>query len=443
MKATHYIYKYLIPKSLVSRFLLIITLPVIIAQLFAVYIFYQRHWSNILNTNSSTIAREVKLVTYIYIKHGIENATHKAKILHMNLVLQEQNQEEKSKLKGNFNSLSSLENALSTEVKYPTYISLINNKTDIQILCRVGNNYLVFTRSAKHLLHPTTWIFVIWMISLTTLLLLVSLIFSRNQIKSILSLAEAADSFVCGESKDITYKPSGASEIRKAGYAFLKMKKRIESYIVKRTQTLAMISHDLKTPLTRINLRLEMMEGEEEEINEMKQDVDNMKQMIATYLDFARGEGGEEFVKIKLKNWIEENINFSSYTNLKILIEQNAQNPLVAIKPLSFKRAIENILGNANKYAQKAIITIRKSNNLVILDVEDNGEGIPDSMKKQVFTPFYRIDNSRNLGTDGSVGLGLSITNEIIIGHNGTIELHDSLNLKGLSVRIILPLARS
>lgn len=442
MKVTSYISKYFFPKALISRFLLIIAMPVIIAQLVAIYIFYQRHWSNILNANASTIAREVKLIAHLYNKHGIEHATAKAKILYMNVQLIDEDIM-KEYPKSTHSALETLSHALKSNIKSPTMVHLINDETDIEILYKVQNGTLIFSRSIKHLVHPTTYIFIIWMISLTILLLLVSLIFTRNQIRSILTLAKAADNFVCGSNDNLNYKPSGATEIRKAGFAFLKMKNRIDNYIIKRTQTLAMISHDLKTPLTRINLQLEMMDDGSKEIKEMKSDVASMNQMIQTYLDFARGEGGESMQKVKLLDWFQNTLKKDSYNNLEISYGEKSKNPYVLIKPIAFSRAIDNIFGNANKYANKVIINIEIKENSIILDIEDNGQGISDEMKKHVFTPFYRIDSARNVETHGSVGLGLSITNEIIVGHNGTVHLLDGEILKGLKVRIILPYASS
>lgn len=438
MKVTSYIYKYLVPRTLVSRFLLIIAVPVIIAQLVAIYIFYQRHWSNIINANSSTIAREVKLVAHIYDKHGIENARSKARILYMDLEL-DNNDLLTNHLNRN-RSLTALYVALEDIIQVPTGARIIRGNSEIEIFYKVRAGTLVFKRSIKHLIHPTRYIFIVWMISLTLLLLIVSLIFSRNQIKSILSLAKAADDFVCGSNNSLHYQPSGALEVRKAGFAFLKMKNRIENYITKRTQTLAMISHDLKTPLTRINLQLEMLDDGSEEIADMKQDVSSMSHMINSYLDFARGETGEKPSQVKLLDWLKNSMNLASYKNLEVIFHEKSHNPPIMIKFLAFKRAIGNLLGNANKHATKAIISVYIEEDSAIIDIEDNGEGIEDAMKQHVFTPFYRADAARNVGDDANVGLGLTITNEIILSHNGKILLLDGDRLKGLKVRIILPL---
>jgi two-component system osmolarity sensor histidine kinase EnvZ len=422
---------------LVSRFILIITIPIVVAQLVAIYVFYDRHWSNIINSTSRTVANEVKLITNIYEKHGFHIAQKEADILDIRL---QYTAKAISKTQNNFSDdqLERLAHELNRNSK-KSIVNLVNNDSEIEVIRELPNGSLIFTRSVKPLINPTTYIFVIWMVSLTLLLLTVSLIFSRNQIRSILELTRAADAFGHGGSTALKYKPSGATEIRRAGVAFLKMKSRIEDYILKRTQTLAMISHDLKTPLTRIKLQLEMME-DADEVRDMKQDVVSMQQMIASYLDFARGEGGEVFEPAKILDWFKESLNINSYTNVKITYNKDAENEDIEIKPYAFKRAIDNILSNANKYATKVLISVASVDDKVIIDIEDNGKGIGDDEKELAFKPFYRADSARNIDTSGSVGLGLSITREIIIGHNGTVHLENGAILKGLKVRIILPI---
>jgi len=441
MKVTSYIYRNLIPRTLVSRFLLIITIPTVIAQLVAIYIFYDRHWSNIISSTSRTVANEVKLIIDIYEQNGILEATKKAGILGIKFQYSKNPILESIKNLSD-DSLETLSNELHKITRKKFNVILINDESEIQLLCKHIDGTLIFTRSVKPLIHPTTYIFIIWMVSLTLLLLTVSLIFSRNQIRSILELTRAADDFGHGGKSILKYKPSGATEIRKAGVAFLKMKNRIEDYILKRTQTLAMISHDLKTPLTRIKLQLELM-NDSNEVEYMKQDVINMQQMIASYLDFARGEGGEEFEHIKILDWFQNKCNTTSYVNLKITYNKNIHNPYVEIRPYAFKRAIDNILSNANKYATEVLISISIKNNEVIIDIEDNGQGIEDEKKELAFKPFYRLDPARNIEAAGNVGLGLTITKEIITGHGGSIYLENGKILNGLNVRIILPLSNA
>jgi two-component system osmolarity sensor histidine kinase EnvZ len=395
-----------------------------------------------IQTNSTTIAREVKLIAHIYEKHGIEYATSKAKIIYMKLQHLDNNHAISNPDEDieSFDILSPLRQALKDNLSHNTKVDLANKKQEIRILYQASKGTLVFTRSYKHLVSPTTYVFIVWMISLTILLMIVSLIFSKNQIKSILALAKAADNFVFEKNTNEIYKPSGATEIRRAGISFLRMKKRIENYIAKRTQTLAMISHDLKTPLTRLKLQLEMLDQQSPEIQNMKQDADSMKQMIDSYLDFARGEGGENFQCHKIMDWFKKRIKSSNYKSLKIKYIDHTENSEVLIKPLAFQRAIDNIISNASKYANRCQITFSKREEAITIEIEDDGVGIKDDYKGKVLKPFYRLDAARNIESEGSVGLGLSITNEIIIGHNGQLELLDSKELGGLKVKIILPI---
>lgn len=442
MKATYYIYKYLVPRGLTLRFILIISLPILLAQLIAIYIFYERHWSHMVQTNSSTIVREVKLIANIYKKHGIEYAKQKSDIIYMDvrfLNANEINLNQDEDLEDYF-VLKKLRQDLKEYLSPETRVGLTNQKQEIKIIYPVSNGILTFSRSYKHLVSPTTLIFIIWMISLTFLLMFVSLIFSKNQIKSIVALSNAADNFVFDKKTSIPYKPSGATEIRRAGISFLRMKKRIENYILKRTQTLAMISHDLKTPLTRLILQLELMDQKNPEIQKMKQDAQSMKHMIDSYLDFARGEGGEKFQQVRIMDWLKNKIKQSNFKNLKIKYQDNTDNSEFLVKSLAFKRAMDNILGNASKYANECIISTNLEEESIIIEIEDNGSGIKDEYKGKVLKPFYRLDSARNIESQGSVGLGLSITNEIVIGHNGHLELLDSKKLGGLKVKIILPL---
>ena len=433
MKVTSYIYN-LLPRSLTSRFILIIAVPMIMAQVIGIYIFYDRHWSNIFTATSNMVAKEIKLIIDIDSKYGFKEALREAKIINIKIEHISTKEAKKELVKTHL-YLGEFVKILEKHLRRRAVANLINDDAEIQILIQMDDGYIKLKRSVKPLINPTTYIFAIWMVSLTCILLTVSIIFSRNQIRSILDLASAIFSLNTSEAKH--YKPSGALEIRRAGLAFIRMKERIERYIIKRTQMLAMISHDLKTPLTRLKLQLEIMENSEETEN-MKHDVVSMQQMISSYLDFARGEGGEELAKVQILDWFYANISSHTYGNLLISFADEMTNPEVMIKPLAFTRAIENITTNASKYATHLLITINCEDEQVILNIEDNGIGISDDEKVKVFKPFYRSDSARHIDSQGSVGLGLSITREIILGHNGDISLHDSM-LGGLCVRIALP----
>ncbi|MFK8040296.1 MAG: sensor histidine kinase [Rickettsiaceae bacterium] len=327
-------------------------------------------------------------------------------------------------------------NTLNKQINSNAIIKLEDKKI-IKIFIPLDNaDIMQITLPVKLLVSPTTYIFVLWVIFLTITILIISLLLLRNQIGSILKLVRVADSFGKGLDSE-AYQPSGAQEIRLAGIAFLKMRERINKQIAKRTQMLAMISHDLRTPLTRMKLQLELM-NQNNEINELKQDVKAMEYITGAYLDFAKGEGGEEFEKVNIYNWLKDLIN-AQYKHDKILISIDTnEDAMVAIKPNAFNRAITNIINNAKDYATKIALSIYSLHysNLIAIDIEDNGVGIKDKEKQKVFTPFYRGEKSNK---SNNIGLGLAITKEIIAGHYGEIKLKNSNNLGGLLVQITLP----
>ena len=413
---------------------MIIAVPMILAQVIGIYIFYDRHWSNIFTSTSNMVAKEIKMLIDIESKHSLKDAIREGKILGIKMERISSKDAKKDRVKTH-KYLEEFSHILERQIRRRSSATLVNDESEIQILIQMDDGYLKIRRSAKPLINPTTYVFAIWMVSITCILLAVAIIFSRNQIRSILELASAIFSLNNTESQ--RYKPSGALEIRRAGLAFIRMKERIERYITKRTQMLAMISHDLKTPLTRLKLQLEIMDQSEETDN-MKHDVVSMQQMISSYLDFARGEGGEELCKVHSLDWFQSNIALHNYGNLLIAFSEQIENPEIMIKPIAFKRAIENIITNAAKYATRLIVEIRLEDEQVIINLDDNGIGISDDEKVKVFKPFYRSDSARHIDSQGSVGLGLSITREIILGHNGDIILYDSI-LGGLGVRIVLP----
>ncbi|PCJ29588.1 MAG: ATPase [Rickettsiales bacterium] len=426
--------KKLLPKSLLIRFMLIIMVPTLIAQLLAVYLFYQRHWYNVTRHTSSLVTTEISsLLSENY--ETTPNKQHSYQNLSYIFIPTAKLPAQQKKYAKELEIFKlSLQQRISQEI---VLISKDNGRNYLYL--QIGDNVLKIELPYKSLIHPSTRIFVLWIFFLTILLLSVSLIFSRNQINSIINLTNAVESYGIGEKTKI-YKPSGASEVRRAGLAFLKMKDRIDRQTAKRTQMLAMISHDLKTPLTRMKLQAEMMENPEEK-EELMHDIDSMKHMISSYLDFAHGEGGENFQKIDLNQWVPEYLN-QKWSSENISVNLGDIGIFAQIKPHSFERALSNIISNALKYSTKIKISVslssEKENAMII--IEDNGKGIKEHERKLVFKPFYRADKSRSLGDLSSVGLGLAITKEIINGHYGTIILDTSIELGGLLVKIKLPI---
>ena len=426
--------KNLFPKSLLTRFMLIIIVPVLISQLLAVYLFYKRHWYNVSQNTSYLIATEIsELINNLNNKKIPKHGTYlNLEYSIISSKLPDSTGEKYIEELEIFKKL--LQEALGQEG-----VIIFDQSKNVDLYLKIKSETLLIKLPYKALLNPTTSIFVLWIIFLTILLLSVSLIFSKNQIKSIIELTNAAERYGRGEKTD-NYKPSGAREIRQAGLAFLKMRDRIEHQTAKRTQMLAMISHDLKTPLTRMKLQAELMD-ESEEKEELQYDIDSMQHMIDSYLDFARGEGGEDFKATNLNNWISSYIK-TKWSERNITLNISSEPVITLIKPHSFQRAIANLVGNAFKYSSKVKISLSSSQNDALIIIEDNGKGIKKNERKSVFKPFYRADKSRPLDNSAGVGLGLAITKEIISGHYGSITLGESKSFKGLLVQIKLPIKK-
>ena len=271
------------------------------------------------------------------------------------------------------------------------------------------------------------------MLGITSVLLVFSIIFSKNQIRSITKLSVAAEKFGTGLSIE-SFKPEGAIEVRKVGLAFLEMKQRIENQIKQRTEMLAGVSHDLRTPITRIKLQLAIMK-QSEALQEINHDIQDMENIINDYLDFARGEDSYHTTKIDLGNLLREMVVKYKHSNVKIAVinkEQISFNARVS----AFKRAIQNLIDNASRFADKIEINLYEKESFIIIDIEDNGPGIAKQERQKVFQPFYRIEHSRNQAT-GGIGLGLSISQDIILRHGGNIVLSKS-KLGGLKASILL-----
>lgn len=424
----------LIPETLLTRFILIITIPTLIGQVLAVFLFYDRHWYNVSYYTSNIIANEISSLLEQNKNNLLE--TNNTEINYLNLSYKFLKGSTIPKTQPKISEeLGIFKNIIDVKINKKNIIKT-NNSGKIEVYFQLTQGLLIISFPTKLLMNPTSYIFVLWLIFLFISLISISLIFSRNQIKSILSLADVADQFGRGVKSINSFKPSGAKEIRKAGIAFLKMKERIEKQVIKRTRMLAMISHDLCTPLTRMKLQLELMD-KSEDTEGLRKDIEVMQQMIKSYLDFAKGETGEEYQTINFSEWLKAIVDKWSSSNIKLIIKETNIN--AKIKPNNFERALANLINNAVKYSTKIKISVYSTSTNIMIKIEDNGSGIANKEKLLVFKPFYRSDKSRSLNNSGNVGLGLAITKEIILDHGGTIMLQDSKDLGGLLVRITVP----
>lgn len=431
-----------LPKSLFARALLILVLPTIFIQIITAYIFFDRHWDNVSRHMSNSLAGEV---AFLISQLRDIPAKEKPEVV---------NEFEKSTgIKVFF--LTKNENKYKNQADdFPEFQILLRKKIDekfsvrkigdnVEILIFLPRQSLKIITSVKRLESSTTTIFMVWMVSVSSLFLFIATIFLRNQIRPIARLAVAADSF--GKGIDLPdFRPHGATEVRKAARAFITMRERIRRQIRTRTDMLSGISHDLRTPLTRMKLQLAMLPQDvtsrsdmNDVLEELNNDVKQMQNMIKEYLDFARDEGREEAVKTEIGDLLKDIVDDYKrmQNNIYIIINDNIE---TYIRISSFRRMLHNIIDNALRYGKKCVITLRKTGSYAEILVDDEGEGIPKEQYEEVFKPFSRLEPSRNSKT-GGVGLGLAIARDVALAHGGRINL-DASPSGGLRVIINLPI---
>jgi len=327
---------------------------------------------------------------------------------------------------------------METRLSLPFAVTSVENGERLEVQIKLPNEVLSIKVNRKRLVSNTTYLFVMWMVGSAVILTGVALIFLRNQIRPIARLSAAMESF--GKGVDAPgYRPQGAREVRRAGRAFLQMKQRIERQISARMDMLAGISHDLRTPLTRMKLQTQMLEKKQPEAaDNLRRDVGDMEHMIEEYLDFVRGEGMEAPKRLSLATAVEEIVQRYVEDADRIKVDINGLAHVeVDIRPNAFRRALTNIINNALRYGECARVRLQKKAQAIYVYVEDDGPGIPQAKREEVFRPFRRLDESRNVET-GGVGLGLTIARDIIHAHGGDIQLSDA-GSGGLSVAIRLP----
>lgn len=426
------------PKSLFGRTLLIVLIPTILVQVVATYIFYDRHWGSITRNMSVSVAGEIAAtIKWVEEKKGKERQLMlktSRELLGIRAIFRE-SAELSKKAEKYPRRFRILERELQKRIDYPFVIFESEDSDLIVVEADINKKIYQFQFTSKKLMNPTTYIFIMWMFGSATILLIIAVLFLRNQVKPIIKLAEAAEAF--GKGQDIeNFKPRGAEEVRKAAEAFIKMRERIKKQIRQRTEMLAGISHDLRTPLTRMRLQLELIK-DSLAAKGMREDIDEMEKMIGEYLNFARGEKSEDTADISIRALF--NLLSHNYKNYKTRLKFNIENKndVINIRVNSLKRALNNLIDNSLKYAKNTEVSAYHENKEIIIKIDDDGPGIPVKIREDVFKPFFRIETSRNKET-GGVGLGLSIARDAVRAHGGDISL-DKSDMGGLKVTIKIP----
>ncbi len=430
--------KRVLPRTLLGRALLIIVMPLILLQVISGFIFYDRHWSWVSRQLTSSAVGEITAIIDLW--REAPNEEMRARVLEIG----RQNLE----LTLNFENGAILPNTvrppagsdvdvgsvLYQRLQRPVTI-LDDTRTSLTMDIQFPDGVMHVAISPKRLFTSTTYIFVLWMVGSSLVLFGVAMIFMRNQVRPIRRLARAADAL--GKGRDVPpFKLAGAIEVRQAAHAFNIMRERIRRQMSQRTEMLAGVSHDLRTPLTRMRLELAMLKGAG--TDELKSDVLEMESMVEGYLAFARGDETEATVSADLGELVDE-VAVQMRRGGATVAVKNAKSGelLMPMRRAAMKRALTNLLVNATTYGKRAEIATRRVGGNVEITVDDDGPGIPVDRREDVFRPFFRLEESRNRET-GGVGLGLSIARDVIHGHGGSIALEDS-PLGGLRVRLRLP----
>jgi len=429
-----------LPKSLLGRSILIIVSPLILLQLVSGLIFYETHWDKISLRLARSVAGDVgAVVNLMHREFGPEARQMALDIASANMglsvVFREGAVLDSLEHRGSGLMERMLVRALSESNSKPFFIDSESIDRHVIIDIQMADGVLHVVTNRKRLFSSTTYVFVLWMVGTSLILFGVATIFMRNQVKPIRRLAMAAEDF--GKGRDVSnFKPEGAAEVRQAAAEFLDMRDRISRQIRQRTDMLAGVSHDLRTPLTRMRLELEML-GDGEAAKNLKTDVTDMEHMLEGYLAFARGEGTEKPTPSNLTQLIEGVVSQARRNGGQIDFH-GEEDITLPLRPNAFKRSITNIVDNAIRFANHVSVRVRQREDCAEVLIDDDGPGIPEDQRDDVFRPFYRVEGSRNQET-GGIGLGLTIVRDVIRAHGGDIEL-DQAPIGGLRVRLRLPI---
>lgn len=405
-------------------------------QMFVAWFFFNAHWVTVTSNLSDSVAADVAVATQLFTEDPTDENAKKLDALlrpdmELSVVLRPDDTLPTSNRNSFFSNLDkTLRKSLTETVNAPFWFDTTRYPNHIDIRVQVDEGVLRFIAARERVFAPTGYVFIFWLITTTVVSSLISILFIRRQSDPIRELADAAAAF--GKGQDISdFKPRGASEVRMAGQSFLKMRQRIRRHLEQRTLMLAGVSHDLRTPLTRLKLQLAMQENTED-TRAARRDVDEMDAMLTGYLDFARGMGKEKPQAIQLSDFISKVVKGRS------LVTKPFEDVEISIRPVMLRRCLDNLISNALKYGEDCKLSVERTPDFLFINVEDNGPGIPKGQRQNVFKAFQRLDEARNQNVEG-VGLGLSISQDIAQLHGGTILLSDS-DLGGLKATLRLPL---
>jgi two-component system osmolarity sensor histidine kinase EnvZ len=435
----------LMPPTLMARAGLAIVVPLILVQVISTYIFYDNHMYTVSRRMASGLAGDVAAVVGFVRAHpGDENMAWIVDNAQRTMELTVRF-EQGAHLAGpgvvmtKEDADEPIEERLWDTLHSPFLVDMAAYRTtkQISIFVQMPDGLLHVLAPRARVFTSTTYVFVIWMTGSSLLLFGVAAVFLRSQVQSVRRLAQAADDF--GKGREVPdFPPEGAFEVRQVARAFNIMRNRIRRQLAQRMEMLAGVSHDLRTPLTRMKLQLAMMSDGADEVTDLRDDLDEMERMLDAYLAFARGEGMEEAAPTDLADLLETIVGRFRREGATVDLAAGPLPSRVRLKPLAFERVIGNLIGNATRYGTRVEVGARRIARTIEINVDDDGPGIPQDKREEVFRAFHRLEPSRNPRT-GGIGLGLTVARDIVRGMGGDIVLSDSPR-GGLRATVSVPI---
>jgi two-component system osmolarity sensor histidine kinase EnvZ len=446
LRFRRYLNRTIVPRGLFWRALLIIVVPLLVLQLILGYVFYNRHWDTVTRWLAYGVASEISLLA-----EGLQDASdgaarerllRRANATDLSVTLLPGVELEDAIADADIaTSLGHIENKIlegfTERLKLPFALDLTTERADrVEVYVQIAPGVLRVLVPRKRVTSTTAWLLLAWMIGGSVVLTAIAIHFMRLQVHPIRQLARAAESF--GKGRDVgDFRPRGAAEIRQAALAFNHMRHRILRHIGQRTELLAAVSHDLRTPLTRMKLELELLGGDDDPVLAgLRQDVREMSKLVDEYLSFARGEGREAVEPTDLAPILESMRQRAERSGVAVAIAMEDRPLVLLLRPTAFHRCLGNLVDNACRYARSIGISARQVEEMVEIAVEDDGPGIPEPYREKVFEPFFRLDAQR---ADGEgTGLGLTIARDVVLAHGGDLKL-DRSRMGGLKALLRMP----
>ena len=424
------------PKRLYYRAALILVFPVVFLQLIVSIVFIQRHFEGVTVQMTRTVVAELDLITEVIERDGAVAAQQIARSLgmSMSIVSQETNFLERRRVYDLTGLVVRRELLSLPEI---LNVDLPDNKK-VNARIKSGQEYFDLQFSRRRVSASNPHQLIVYLLVFGAFFTVIAFFYLRNQLRPITRLADAAEAFGLGE--NVPYDPSGALEVRAAGQAFLDMRERIQRHLKQRTMILSGVSHDLRTPLTRLKLGLSFLPEEQRE--PLEKDVEDMNLLLNEFLDFAKQDNETDLPTEDINPTVLVNELIENFRRTGIQIESIGEigNNLFKLKPFPIKRALENLINNADRYGKKILIEKKIENNFLIFSIHDDGPGIDEAHYDEVLQPFTRLDPSRNQNRGSGVGLGLPIAKEIAEGQGGSLKLSKSDILSGLNAALIIPI---